>query len=88
MIGVVIGAALFVVLSSGLFVDQMRRNIERQVTADQAAVAQAYAGLVDEYLTGAKAAADAMAEQPVFRTPLQVDKIQPDLKGLPADADP
>ena len=87
IIAVVLGAALITTVCAIVFVDQMRRNIETQITHDQASVAQTYGGLVDEYLAAAQAAARAIVSDPAVAAPLQLDAIQPELKGVPLDAD-
>src|SRR5437764_15342722 len=86
IIAVVLGAALVTAVCAAVFVDQMRRNIEAQIKNDQAAVAQTYAGLVDEYLSGAQAAARSLMTDPAIAAPLQVEAIQADIKGIPLDA--
>src|SRR4051794_36609949 len=88
VVAVVLGAALVTALCAGIFVDQTRRNIEAQITKDQAAVAHIYAGLVDELLTSATAVSERFVSHPAMRGPLLADQIQPELKGLPETADP
>src|SRR4051812_20613674 len=85
IVAVVLGAALITTLCAGIFVDQTRRNIEAQIVKDQAAVAQTYAGLVDEFLTGASAVSERFVAHPAMRAALLTDQIKPELKGLPAD---
>src|SRR5262245_21400668 len=88
VVAVVLGAALITTLCAGVFVDQMRRNIEAQSTRDQASVAKTYAGLVDEFLSGATAVSERFVSHPAMRGPVLADQIKPELKGLPEDGDP
>src|SRR5450631_2376013 len=52
----VLAAVAVTALCSGIFIVQTRANIQAQVFRDQSALAQTYAGLVDEFLHGALSA--------------------------------
>jgi methyl-accepting chemotaxis protein len=84
IVAVVLGAALITVLCVGVFVFQMRRNIEDQIVRDHQTVAETYAGLVDEYLASARWQVESMANQPAIKAPLENnDKLDPKVRGLP-----
>jgi methyl-accepting chemotaxis protein len=86
IVTIVLGATLVTALCVGIFAFQMRRQIENQVTRDQQTVAETYAGLVDEYLAGARWVTETAAKQPTVAAPLaNNDKLQPNVRGIPID---
>src|SRR5450631_3189074 len=84
----VLAAVAVTALCSGIFIVQTRANIQAQVFRDQSALAQTYAGLVDEFLHGARSAVEAAAALPSVRAPLNLALSAPALHGIPFDADP
>jgi methyl-accepting chemotaxis protein len=87
VISVILGAALVSVLCVGVFATQVQQYVERRTSESQEAVAQTYAGLVDEYLLGAQVATAALTKQQLVQAPLQVEAINPELKGIPPEVD-
>src|SRR5688500_11517056 len=89
IIAIVLGCVLVTALSATIFAVQARANIAADAAASQAAVAQTYVGVVDEYLSGARSATEAVTKLDGMRTPLQLDAIKsvPDLNGVPEDVD-
>ncbi|MGE3270370.1 MAG: methyl-accepting chemotaxis protein [Chloroflexota bacterium] len=88
IIAVILGAAIVAVLCVSVFTFQMKRQIENQIVRDHQTAAQTYAGLVDEYLAGARWAAEAAAKQPAVAAPLaNLDALQPKVRGVPLELD-
>jgi hypothetical protein len=82
-----VASALVTTLCVGLFAFQMRRHIESQIGLDHQAVAETYAGLVDEYLAGARSAAESVAKHTAVRAPLDLQAVNPELKGVSQETD-
>jgi hypothetical protein len=83
----VLAAVSVTALGSGIFIVQTRANIKAQVFRDQSALAQTYAGIVDEFLHSARGAIESTAALPSVRAPLDLALRDPALHGVPGDAE-
>src|SRR5438309_2143509 len=79
--------------AEGRLVDERSRQairalLEAQIVDDQAALARAYAGVVENYLSGSLGAVESLTYTRDLRAPLPLDAVQPALRGVPENVDP
>jgi methyl-accepting chemotaxis protein len=66
---------------------QMRNALRDQASADQQAVTRTFASVVSEHMNSVRAIATALSGTPAVHEPLLVDQVNPELHGVPGDAD-
>ena len=81
------GGVIATATAGGFELVQMRNALHDQAQTDQQAVAQTFASVVSEHLNGVRNIVVTLAGVPAVRTPLLTDQIQPDIHGVPGDAD-
>jgi hypothetical protein len=65
----------------------MRNALHDQASVDQQAVAHTFTAVVTERLNAMRGLVVAIASAPAIRTPLLTDQVQPEVNGVPGDAD-
>ncbi|MBX5491915.1 MAG: HAMP domain-containing protein, partial [Chloroflexi bacterium] len=88
ILALVCGGALLVLLVSLFFAVQARQFLQDQILRDQAAIAKGYATMVEEYLNGSRSIVESLAQMPEVRTPLTLEAVDPELRGVPQEVDP
>ncbi|MGE3269423.1 MAG: methyl-accepting chemotaxis protein [Chloroflexota bacterium] len=83
-----LGGALTTILCALLVGLQVRRDLEAQISQDQAAVAQTYASLVTEFLSGSQSAVESAARIPDVQAALDPGRIVTEIRGVPQESDP
>jgi hypothetical protein len=82
-----VGGVLTTGIVGGFELLQMRSALRDQTSTDQQALAHTFAALVTEHLGTVQGIVVAMSGVPAVRTPLLTDLVQPDVHGVPGDAD-
>jgi methyl-accepting chemotaxis protein len=84
---IAVGGVLTTGIVGGFELLQMRSALRDQASTDQQGLARTFAAVVTEHLDTVHGIVAAMAGTPGVRTPLLTDLVQPDVHGVPEDAD-
>src|SRR5207248_4795500 len=82
ILSLVLGAVAITAVCVLLFVVQTRRYLEAQIVDDQAALARAYAGVVENYLSGSLGTVESLTYTRDLRAPFPLTAVPPTLRGV------